>query len=286
MVEEESGRVRRNFQAAIKALAKGAATYALIDFALSRGPLANSLQRHGLSATQVTFLLNSVLSGSAGLRVIFGKEFEDDVHAYPDWLHTAFGNFTGYTAYDTAVLLLSTRGQKLTGEMMVHHVMAIVGTLASMTARQATLLPAATLTVEWSLLSVWWLQRVRTLRPGDAFAFRRALVIRTLSTLLFRSFILPYATVRTIRTLGRPRTQADLKEGVDIGATWRRAWKRYRLACYPWLAWGAIANVCLFSSLNLSWTAQMVKGTIKELQKPLPVAGRSVAASAAAAAGV
>lgn len=285
MADDERGKQWRNLRSALSITAKGAAGYAVLDAASSRGPAVGVLRRLGLTGTQVTFLLNSVLTGAAGLRVLFGKEFADDVHAYPDWLHRAFGMFTGYEAYDLFVMVLASgRAQKLTGDILVHHVMAILGTLASMTARQVTILPAATLTVEWSLPSVWWLQRVRTLYPGDRLLYRRALVARTLSTLLFRSFILPYAAVRCIRSLGKPRTQADLEEGVDLGATCRRAWRRYRLACDGWIQYGTIANVLLFTYLNLSWTRQMITATAKELRSPLPPV--SAAAVATRAAGV
>ncbi|BFZ53051.1 hypothetical protein PYCC9005_000074 [Savitreella phatthalungensis] len=267
-----------NLYDALSTISTAAAAYTVFDAVISR-VAGRRLAAARLSAPDISFLINSVLAGLTGARVIFGSTFNCSIHAYPEWIHRGVGAFAGYMAYDLAVLYTGHGGgdllpngtvlapRKPSAELLVHHVMAFLGSLGSMTFRQANFFPTATLFTELSLISVFAAQRARDAVPRDSGKYLTALKARLICTLLFRTFVVPFTIFRAYRVLGKAHTIDDLRDGLGFLATARRAWRRFRAQTTGFVRYATLTNLVVFTGLNALWTVQIARTLAKEMAK-------------------
>lgn len=257
-------RLLRNARETAMSITLGAASYAVLHLCISRA-LPKRLSRRLPEASRSTFLLNSLLSGLAGARTIFGAEFDADLlGTYPGWLNHAFSAFGGYMLYDTALLLTKSNVER---NLYIHHVAAALGIFATMTVRTASFFPAVTLFSELSLFSVYWLQvqKARPINPRST-THMHALWYRLLSTLIFRTFVVPYAIIRATSMMRSQiaKRESKLHKQVTMGEILGLIRAKVPL----WVSIGTGLNVTIFTILNLSWTIEMIQKTSSGLRSP------------------
>lgn len=270
----KKARLGENLGLAVQTTLTSACLYGLLHQTLHR----SGLVRGTTDPAKVCSLTNAILSASLGLSTIASDACARDVvHAYPGQAHGGLGFFSGYALYDLCVLSIRRQWPTHEAALWTHHVLALLGSLAAMSVRRLTFLPAAALTSEASLLSVLWLQRVRE-RGGTQTAMGRASLIRLVSTLVFRTFLIPLCTVKAYRSLKRQvqreRAASDsrLECAIDGGAgngvpragggdevTMVNVWSRLRKEVPSWALLGTACNLSVFSALNLLWTLQMIR---------------------------
>lgn len=252
-----------NLKKALLSTSQAAIFYGALHQAINH----SRLPKRALEASQATFLLNCLLSGSCGLRTLVSADFKRDmVNAYPSWLHSGFSFFAGYLVYDSCRLYSSGHG---TPELWVHHLLGLAGTWATMTVRKLSYCPASTLFTEFSLISVYWLQRVKSHKvesPNYDRTLKMAHILRLVATLFFRTFLIPLASIRCFRLL---KKQLSIPSESPQTNCSRDVWTELQSKAQvpSWVVLCTLCNITVFSALNLIWTRDIAKSTLATLRQ-------------------
>ena len=250
---------------ALGKIALGSGAYLTAHTVLTHLP--QKIQRSLPMPEKSLFLLNSVVSGAAGARVLLSDDFSSDLlRTYPSWLDNVFAAFGGYMVYDTILgSALSDRS------LLMHHTAGLLGTLGTMSIKVGSFFPAFTLFTEASLPSVYLLQSLkRQGYDGSSRAFRSAVVLRVIFLLTTRTFTAPLAVYRAYHGIKRDIAKMHnmTAESVSAARVWAHLWN----ILPAWVTVATALNLSFFTALNFLWTWQICNKSYKLLNPREPIA--------------
>ena len=244
-----------NFASACLKTGVAATSYMALHRFLQLSQIKIGQGKQSVNISMILSLVNVAVSGYTGLRVLTTEEFGHDiVNTYPSWLDRGLSAFGGYALYDLSYML--THG-KNDPALLLHHLAGVIGSIASMSVKSLSYFPGATLFTELSLVSVYWLQHVKAhpVKYGTNTVIA-AHLFRVLSTLIFRTFLIPYASWSFYKAVKRQLAKSS--RSISMGEHIKQRVPR----------WGSIAtmtNLSIFSVLNLWWTLQICERAQKEI---------------------